>query len=60
MPDLTFPGVSVAERPFRRLRWVAVVAVGMCVGSILVLTFLIPDQAAGGYLPLRTPTVSGK
>lgn len=60
MPDLTFPGASVADRRFRRLRWVAVVAVGMCVGSIIVLTLLIPDEATSGYLPIKTPAVAGR
>lgn len=52
---------AVLEPPhYRLLGLVALVGLALCVGAIIVLTFLIPGDGAynhgGGFLPLPAPS----
>lgn len=56
---LSFPDPpTIPTGPLRRLRWLPVVAVLLCVTSIVILTLLVPSRESyppkGGFLPITS------
>lgn len=43
-----------APQQYRVLGRIAVVAVILCIVSVVALTLLLPDRAAGGFIPVPT------